>query len=75
VAVGAAMILATSGTIQIAAAIAHDLFHQLGPTGASALRFALGAVIIFVAVRPRLLGRGTGGRGWPSPPTASRLPR
>jgi inner membrane transporter RhtA len=55
--VGAAMILATSGTIQIAAAIAHDLFHQLGPTGASALRFALGAVIIFVAVRPRLLGR------------------
>jgi inner membrane transporter RhtA len=55
---GAAMIVATSAAIQIAAAVAHGLFAQLGPAGTSALRFALGAAIILVAVRPRLRGRG-----------------
>jgi inner membrane transporter RhtA len=54
---GAAMILGTSATIQLAAAIAHDLFDQVGPSGASALRFALGAVIILVIVRPSVRGR------------------
>ena len=37
------MILGTSASIQIAAAIAHDLFDTLTPAGVSALRFALGA--------------------------------
>jgi inner membrane transporter RhtA len=54
---GAAMIVATSAAIQIAAAVAHGLFAQLGPAGTSALRFTLGAAIIVVAVRPRLRGR------------------
>jgi inner membrane transporter RhtA len=55
---GAAMIVATSAAIQIAAAVAHGLFAQLGPAGTSALRFTLGAAVILVAVRPRLRGRG-----------------
>jgi inner membrane transporter RhtA len=51
------MIVGTSVTIQIAAAIAHDLFDRLGPVGASAMRFALGAVILFAIVRPAMRGR------------------
>lgn len=54
---GAAMIVATSAAIQMAAAIAHDLFGRLGPTGVTALRFALGAAVVLAAVRPRLGGR------------------
>ena len=54
---GAAMIVATSATIQLAAALAHGLFSQLGPTGASSLRFTLGAAILLVAVRPSVRGR------------------
>jgi inner membrane transporter RhtA len=55
--VGVAMILATSATIQLAAAVAHDLFGQVGAAGTSALRFALGAAIIVVVVRPSVRGR------------------
>ena len=47
----------TSASIQIAAAIAHDLFDTLTPTGVSALRFALGTAIILPAVRPAVRGR------------------
>lgn len=54
---GAAMILGTSASIQIAAAIAHDLFDTLTPAGVSALRFALGAAVILAAVRPAFRGR------------------
>lgn len=54
---GAAMIVATSASIQIAAAFAHGLFDQIGPAGVSALRFALGAIIIAIAVRPSVHGR------------------
>jgi inner membrane transporter RhtA len=54
---GAAMILGTSASIQIAAAIAHDLFDTLTPAGVSALRFALGAAVILPVVRPALRGR------------------
>ncbi len=54
---GAAMIVATSATIQLAAAVAHGLFAQLGPAGTSTLRFTLGAAILIVAVRPRIRGR------------------
>ena len=56
-AAGAAMLLGTSASIQIAAAIAHDLFDTLTPTGVSALRFALGTAIILPAVRPAVRGR------------------
>lgn len=56
-AAGAAMVLGTSASIQIAAAIAHDLFDTLTPMGVSALRFALGAAIIIPAVRPAVRGR------------------
>jgi inner membrane transporter RhtA len=51
------MIVGTSLSIQFAAAIAHDLFYPLGPLGASALRFALGAVILLAIVRPSIRGR------------------
>jgi inner membrane transporter RhtA len=51
------MIVGTSASIQVAAAVAHDLFQRLGPTGTSALRFTLGAGILLTAVRPRLEGR------------------
>jgi inner membrane transporter RhtA len=54
---GAAMIVGTSASIQVSAAIAHDLFSTLGPAGTSALRFALGAIILVAAVRPRVRGR------------------
>jgi inner membrane transporter RhtA len=54
---GAAMIVGTSLTIQLAAAIAHNLFDRLGPTGASAIRFALAAVILLAIVRPAIRGR------------------
>jgi inner membrane transporter RhtA len=56
-ATGAAMVLGTSASIQIAAAIAHDLFDTLTPLGVSALRFALGAAIILPVVRPAVRGR------------------
>jgi len=54
---GAAMIVGTSATIQLGAAIAHHLFAQLGPVGVSALRFTLGALLLLPAVRPRIRGR------------------
>ena len=54
---GTAMVLGTSASIQIAAAIAHGLFDTLTPMGVSALRFALGAAIIVPAVRPAVRGR------------------
>jgi len=54
---GAAMIVGTSLSIQLAAAIAHDLFDRLGPAGAAALRFALAAVILLAVVRPAIRGR------------------
>lgn len=54
---GVAMILGTSASIQIAAAIAHGLFDTLTPAGVSALRFALGTAIVLPAVRPSIRGR------------------
>jgi inner membrane transporter RhtA len=54
---GAAMIVGTSLSIQLAAALAHDLFDRLGPVGVSAVRFALGAVILLAIVRPAIRGR------------------
>ena len=54
---GAAMIVGTSLSIQLAAALAHDLFDRLGPVGAAAVRFALAAVILLAIVRPAIRGR------------------
>jgi inner membrane transporter RhtA len=54
---GAAMIVGTSLSIQLAAAIAHDLFDRLGPMGVSAMRFSIGAVILMAIVRPGIRGR------------------
>ena len=56
------MIVGTSASIQVAAALAHDLFGTLGPAGTSALRFLLGAGILFAAVRPCVRGRD--GQTW-----------
>jgi inner membrane transporter RhtA len=54
---GVAMIIGTSASIQVAAAIAHSLFDTLTPTGVSALRFALGTAIVLPVVRPSVRGR------------------
>ena len=54
---GAAMIVGTSASIQVTAALAHGLFATLGPAGTSALRFTLGAAILFAVVRPGIRGR------------------
>lgn len=54
---GAAMIVGTSVTIQLAAALAHDLFDQLTPAGVSALRFSLAAGVLLAIVRPPVRGR------------------
>ena len=54
---GVAMIIGTSASIQVAAAIAHSLFDTLTPAGVSALRFALGTAIVLPVVRPSLRGR------------------
>jgi inner membrane transporter RhtA len=51
------MIVGTSLSIQLAAALAHDLFDRVGPVGASAVRFALAAVILLAIVRPAIRGR------------------
>jgi inner membrane transporter RhtA len=59
---GVAMILGTSASIQLAAAVARGLFATLGPAGVSALRFALGAAIVLPLVRPRMRGRD--GAAW-----------
>lgn len=56
---GAVMIAGASLTIQLAAALARDLFDQLGPLSVSALRFALAAPILLVIVRPVIRGRDT----------------
>jgi inner membrane transporter RhtA len=53
----AVMIAGTSLSIQLAAAIAHDLCARLGPAGTSALRFALGAPILLAVARPAIRGR------------------
>ena len=55
--VGAAMIVGCSVAIQTAAAVAHDLFDLLGPTGVSALRFGLGALVLLAIARPAVRGR------------------
>jgi inner membrane transporter RhtA len=55
--VGAAMIVGCSVAIQTAAAVAHDLFDRLGPTGVSALRFGLGALVLLAIARPSVRGR------------------
>lgn len=51
------MIVGTSLTIQLAAAIAHALFDRLSPAGVSAMRFTLGALILFAIARPSIRGR------------------
>ena len=51
------MIVGTSVSIQLAAAIAHSLFARIGAPGVSSLRFALGALILLVIVRPAIRGR------------------
>jgi inner membrane transporter RhtA len=49
-------------SIQLGAALSNPLFHRLGPDGAVMLRLLLAAVVLCVAVRPRLRGRGR--RAW-----------
>lgn len=52
---GVAMVLTACLSIQVGAAAAAQLFADLGSWGAAALRLLLAAVIMLVAVRPRML--------------------
>lgn len=61
-AVGAALVLGGAISIQSAAAIAVGVFHPIGAAAASGFRFALGAIVLVVVVRPRLRGRTK--EGW-----------
>jgi inner membrane transporter RhtA len=54
---GVAMILGTSAAIQLAAALASTEFDRLGPAGASSMRFAFGAAILLLLIRPSYRGR------------------
>jgi inner membrane transporter RhtA len=49
-------------SIQLGAALSNPLFHRLGPDGVVMLRLLFAAVVLCVAVRPRLRGRGR--RAW-----------
>jgi inner membrane transporter RhtA len=49
--------VASCVSLQTAAAIATSVFATLGPAGTGALRFLAAALILLVAVRPRLHGR------------------
>ena len=51
---GTGFILAGATSIQWSAAIIHPAFAALGPVATSGWRFLLGALILFVATRPRL---------------------
>jgi inner membrane transporter RhtA len=51
------MILGTSAAIQLAAALASTEFDRLGPAGASSVRFAFGAAILLLLIRPSYRGR------------------
>jgi inner membrane transporter RhtA len=49
-------------SIQLGAALSNPLFHRLGPDGVVMLRLLFAAVVLCMAVRPRLRGRGR--RAW-----------
>jgi inner membrane transporter RhtA len=57
---GVAMILGTSAAIQLAAALASTEFDRLSPPGVSSMRFAFGAAILLLVVRPSYRGRAAG---------------
>ena len=56
------MILGGIGSVQVSAAVATQMFDEVGPLGATALRTAMAAVVLLVLVRPRV--RGLGAAGW-----------
>lgn len=51
------LVLTSILSLQVGAAFAKDLFAELPPTAMAWLRLAIAAVILVVAVRPRLRGR------------------
>ena len=51
-----AMVLGSCASVQVGAAFAAQLFPAVGPAGATALRLAAAAVLLLVAVRPRVRG-------------------
>lgn len=55
--VGAACVLAAATSIQTSAAVGLPTFAVVGAAGASGFRFAFGALLLVLAVRPRLRGR------------------
>jgi inner membrane transporter RhtA len=56
-AVGVGLALASMTTIQLGIALSDPLFDRIGPAGVVALRLALGSLLLWPFVRPRLRGR------------------
>lgn len=54
------MILAGIGSVQISAAVATEMFDEVGPLGATFLRSVLAATLLLVVVRPRWRGLPAG---------------
>lgn len=55
-----ALVLAAIGSVQTGAALAVMLFDRTGPAGASFLRVAIAALLLWALVRPRIRGRSSG---------------
>lgn len=54
------MILGAIGSVQVSAAVATEMFDEVGPLGATALRTAVAAVVLLALVRPRVRGLARG---------------
>lgn len=50
------MILGGIGSVQISAAVATEMFDEVGPLGATALRTTIAAAVLLLLVRPRVRG-------------------
>lgn len=50
------MILGAIASVQVSAAVATEMFDDVGPLGAAALRTAVAAVVLLAVVRPRVRG-------------------
>ncbi|MEZ5258266.1 MAG: hypothetical protein R2705_15580 [Ilumatobacteraceae bacterium] len=67
----ALFVLCSIVSVQTGAGFAGRLFDDVGPGGVVMLRQGLAAVVLAVAVRPRLRGRAARESGSPSSPSGS----
>lgn len=58
-AMGLALVLIASSSVQVSAVLSRSLFDHLNPLSVSGLRFAIAATIMIAVIRPRITGRTT----------------